>query len=281
MNKYGWELPSRDITDKYEERCEAFVKDDSLFANFKQDPEYTKVLEGNEPDVGLRALQGINKWGDIAREFMVANLNRFKENENIGNPKLLNFGGYIGKVAPSTLRYINTCVEIQQAFDSGYKRIIEIGGGYGGLCKTFNAFFGDFDKYTIIDSPWASKLTEKYLSKFKLGGVTCVAVDNLDSVDTEDIDLCIADSSLSECNMQTQLLYIDKIVKHAKFAYIVYNTVQTQGGFYRFRRLLEELTKTFNVEIQPISERFKIGNSVDRLTMESLLCGIVITAIRK
>jgi putative sugar O-methyltransferase len=283
MNKYGWEIPPGGITDKYEERCEAFVKSDELFANFKRDPDYTKVLEGNEVDVGLRALKGINQWGNALIKTISPIIDRLRENESIGNPQLVDFGEGVGIIAPSTLRYINTCAEIQQLLmGEKARRIIEIGGGYGGLCKIFDVFFGGFDSYTIIDSPWASKLTEKYLSKFNLSDrTTCVSVADLDKVDTKDIDLLIADSSLSECNLETQLMYTDRFVQHAKSIYMVYNTVHTQGGFYRFNRVVEGLTKKFDVQAMSISQPYMITSESLGYGPEQLLGGLIIYARRK
>jgi hypothetical protein len=282
MSSYGWDSPPRDVMEKYEERCEAFVRDDELFANFKRDPDYTKILEGNEVDVGIAALWGINKWGKIITNRVMADLPRFKENESVGNPRTLRFQDF-GEIAPSTLRYINSCVDIWSLVENKkMKRIIEIGGGYGGLCKTFDVYFNGFDSYTIIDLPWASKLTEKYLSKFNLGGrTTCVSITELDKVNTEDIDLLIADSSLAECNLETQLMYVDRLVRHASHVYMIYNTVHTPSGFSRFVRVVESMTSRFDVRAMTIPQPHLFTEQSTNIVPEPLLGVLIVLAQRR
>lgn len=128
-NINGWSTPPLDVARKYIEKCKLFVEDDEAFANFRRDPDYGKILEGNEEEVGLIAMNYLHQHGGAS--FFEAYKERFKENDAVGNPPL-----YENGLACSTIRYANTAFEIMQLLGNfNPRRIIEIGGGYGGLCK--------------------------------------------------------------------------------------------------------------------------------------------------
>ena len=44
-------------------------------------------------------------------------------------------------------------------------RIVEVGGGYGGLCKVLSTVC-EFDEYILIDLPEVSALQRKYIDQF-------------------------------------------------------------------------------------------------------------------
>jgi len=222
----GWFTPPQDIMQRYAERCEYYSTHE--FSNFKQDKDYQTILEGNERIVGEIALQSIKDKGGL--DYLKVNLDKFKENELVGNPTVMDFDGM--NIAPSTLRYVNTLVEIR-SFVENPKRIIEIGGGYGGLCKTLSVVW-KWDSYKIIDIPSTVKLCDKYLKHFKLNAQ---AVESCD----EESDLVIADSSLAECDIDTQLKYA-QLIKKSKYAYVVYNTLHVLNGIENYNRFVNELS---------------------------------------
>jgi putative sugar O-methyltransferase len=229
INHFGWSSPPTDVMDKYITKCGDFVENDELFANFKRDIDYTKILEGNEAQTAELALSSIKQKGGV--QFALDNLERFRENEKIGNPVLLDVKGIDKPIAPSTIRYINTTLDIMRMLNGKkIKKIVEVGGGYGGLCKTLSVAL-DFDEYIIIDVPNASRLAEKYLSHFPelKGRVRCVSCEDMSSINNENIDLLIADSSIAECDLKTQLLYMENFGKKTPFIYLVYNTLHLDG----------------------------------------------------
>lgn len=230
----GWFTPPKNIMERYAERCEYYATHD--FSDFKNDKDYITILEGNERIVGDIALKSINKLG--GHDFLRENLHKFKENETVGNPTLYDFDGM--SVAPSTLRYVNTLLEIRTLVNDP-KRIIEIGGGYGGLCKILSAVF-NWDSYKIIDIPSAVKLCQKYLDYFKLNAK---AIESCN----EESDLVIADSSLAECDIETQLKYA-QLINKSKQAYVIYNTLHVPNGVENYKRFISELSDfTLRTEI--------------------------------
>lgn len=211
-----WTNAPLEIADKYAQKCSDFIHDIDLFNNFKQDPDYQKILEGNEQIVGDIALFSIKKMGRY--NDLLNNLYKFKENETVGNPVLIDFPD-IGPIAASTLRYVNTAYEINRLVGDNLSTVVEVGGGYGGLYKTLSVLY-DLNSYTNLDIQPAVRLSEKYLSYFDL---------YLNETIPESYDLFIADSSLAECGLEAQRKYIE-IAKKAKYVYIVYNTLHLKEG---------------------------------------------------
>ena len=240
-NKYGWDSPEKETSTNYINKCISFVENDDLFANFKREPDFQKILEGNGFDVGEIALQSIDNLGK--RDELLELLPLFKENEKIGNPKLLFFEG-VGKFAPSTIRYAYSYFQIKKLLGNTIpKKIVEIGGGYGALCKILSIVF-DFQEYTLIDLPEVIELCKKYLSNFKEleGKVKFVYAQDIESLNLSNIDLVIADSSLAECNLQTQLLYTKNILNKSKYIYMVYNTLHDPKGMSNFNAVMDVLS---------------------------------------
>ena len=61
-------------------------------------------------------------------------------------------------------------MDIANFFGEGdLKKIVEIGGGYGGLCRSINCLC-DFEEYHIYDLESCGKLQKKYLSNFNISG---------------------------------------------------------------------------------------------------------------
>lgn len=229
----GWHTPPKEVMSDYCERCEFYSLND--FSNFKRDTKYNTILEGNEKIVGDIALQSIKNYGGF--DYLVKNIDKFKENEQIGNPQKFIYDGI--EVAPSTLRYVNSLLEIKR-LNINPKKIIEIGGGYGGLCKILSTEF-IWDEYIIIDILPATKLCNKYLQAMKLNAKAVTEYDG-------ESDLVIADSSLAECNLETQEKYA-KLINKSKSAYIVYNTLHIAESARFYNAFISKLIG-FNMKIE-------------------------------
>lgn len=223
-SKDNWYSPPSEVKDKYVSVCKEFM-DDAKFKNFRRNPDYQIILEGNNLGMAVASMFSFEKTNGL--EFLKENTKKFKRNDTVGNPKLIK--GY--KLSPSTLRYANVAWNIKNLLkDFKPKRIIEIGAGYGGLCRILSSLY-DFDEYTIVDLPEAEKLTEKYLSYFpELKGKINFEVKG-------EYDLFIADASLAECNFQTQMDYAN-IANTCKFAYVLYNTLHIREIYDNFNSFL-------------------------------------------
>jgi putative sugar O-methyltransferase len=132
------------------------------------------------------------------------------------------------------------------------KRILEVGVGFGALCKIFSSLY-DFEEYILIDLPEVIGLCKKYLNKFPSisNKLTFISTEELKSIDKiSDIDLFISDSAIAECSLETQLMYADKIIKYSKYGYLVYNTQHLQESQNNFKKLMERLSLLFDTEYE-------------------------------
>jgi hypothetical protein len=216
-NTNEWDINSNDAKN-YIDICNKILESEELFSNFKTLPEYNVILEHVDYELGEEYLEYIKEVGE---EIYNQNLNKFLENDLIGNPKKFLYDGV--KISPSTLRYIKNSLDLSSLCeDQKISKIVEIGGGYGGLCKTLSVLC-DFDEYVNIDLPEAVKIQEKYLQNFPevYSRNKFIPCDQL--IDIFDIDLLISNYSLSELSIESQLNYYDKVIKNSKVVYITYN----------------------------------------------------------
>ena len=217
MNE-DWSCLGEECKDPYAEICTEAVENDKTFKRFKQDSRYTAILEHVSPEQGKLYADGILQY-DIDSELIES----FKENDSIGGSSLYNYGEPFGRVSPSTLRYMQNALDISYFFGEGdLNKIVEIGGGYGGLCKTINCLC-EFGEYHIYDMEPASKLQEKYLSNFDISGKV---IQHSEPEELEDIDLLISNYAYSELGENLQDLYYNNVIKNSKKVYMILNKGQ-------------------------------------------------------
>ena len=201
----GWYSPD-DINTSYVDVCSQASIDDNIFSIFKSIEAYKIVLEHVSTQQGRYYFSMIEQMTDSLYE----NLESFKENDNYGQPTLSNFTG-IGNISPTTLRYIKNTFEIDSLVKGDtVSRIVEVGGGYGGLCKTLSVVC-DFDEYVLIDLPEVVKLQDRYLSNFPDLYKKCVFVPCTEIKEIQDVDLFISNYALSECADEIQEMYFVKL----------------------------------------------------------------------
>ena len=217
MNE-DWSCLGEECKDPYAEICTEAVENDKTFKRFKQDSRYTAILEHVSPEQGKLYADGVLQY-DIDSELIES----FKENDSIGGSSLYNYGEPFGRVSPSTLRYMQNALDISYFFGEGdLNKIVEIGGGYGGLCKTINCLC-EFGEYHIYDMEPASKLQEKYLSNFDISGKV---IQHSEPEELEDIDLLISNYAYSELGENLQDLYYNNVIKNSKKVYMILNKGQ-------------------------------------------------------
>ncbi len=221
MSNYEWNVYPNAIVD-YVNSCKEFVADDLKFKNFKRDSRYKFMLEHvdkGESDLFISEMKNSNSLTENQ-------LKEFRENDLYGNSELQQYD-FFGTMSPSTIRYIKNTLDI---FDfvgnKNVKNIVEIGGGYGGLCKTMNVMF-DYDSYTLIDLYEVNELSKKYIDQFpKLDKkVSQLPFDNFGEI--ENIDLVISNYAFSECSYNSQTKYYNDVILNSKYFYMVYNNFTT------------------------------------------------------
>lgn len=236
MNE-DWSCLGEDSKDPYSQICTEAVEDEDVFEKFKKDPRYTAILEHVSYEQGKEYAEGILQY-DVDAELV----DSFKDNDLIGGSTTFNYQQPFGRISPSTLRYIQNALDISYFYGEGeLNRIVEIGGGYGGLCKTISCLC-DFDEYHIYDIEPASKLQEKYLSKFGIK-----AVHHSVPEETKDIDLVISNYAYSELGENLQDLYYNNVIKNAKKVYMILNRGQVSREV-----LLDRAKEDFDVRVDKV-----------------------------
>jgi len=245
-NTFGWNYGLTPGADNYLDKCTWFAENDDAFANFRQDPDYKKVLEAGEYIVGRMHLDRmINKY-DL--NFLLDHIDGFRENDIYGNATILDFPE-VKHINPCTIMYVSQLLDIKTMLgDYVPKKIVEIGGGFGGMCKVIDAVYS-FEEYVLIDLAPAIALCKKYLSHFpdlykRVTFITCDEFEKIESI--KDVDLFVAVASLAECNEETQTKYIDKILFHSNYAYIIYNTCHLEELKNVLLRWEERVVAKFN-----------------------------------
>lgn len=245
---FGWATPPDDVMGSYIRSCREFVNNDEAFSNFKQHPEYNKILEGPSFALTSHLYRSIfdnekyKQWFMEKRETLIKN--------DICGASIFSFpevNTSIGTVMYSW----KSCVIREMLEEIKPQKVVEVGGGYGGMCLMLHELVG-FNEYTIIDLPDAVALAEKYIKQFPevFDKVNFVSCD--DCKEIKDIDLFIADASLAECDEETQMDYFQKFIKNSKAGYIVYNTlhVETQRSIHA--RFISELSEFTNFLVRDI-----------------------------
>lgn len=267
MAIYGWQGAPNDILENYSLSCANASKNLEKFSNFKQDQGYRAILEGAPKLFSEYYIQKINSHDK--RDLFYGNLDKFKENDSIGNPDLYEEPD-IGKISPSTLKYSFNCIDIISYIENygsidRVKNIVEIGGGYGGLCLILSNFI-DFESYTLVDIPEACNLAKKYLSNFdKLKSkIKYIPCNKIDTAKLKDFDLTIAINSLSECDIETQLKYFEKFVHKSNLSYIIRNN-DGGGSSEQHSKTLEFLPSNFSTLDEMQVEEWYSNNIIVRI----------------
>ena len=250
MTIHGWIAASDDVLGSYAQSCFDCAGDEEKFKNFKKDNGYRTILEGAPKLFFDYYIESI-KSHENSKTFF-DNLEKFRVNDTIGNPDTY-VDPEAGEFSPSTLKFAFNAIDILEFIKShgketDVKNIVEIGGGYGGLCLVLSGFI-EWDQYTLVDLPETCLLVDKYMSYFPeiKDKVKTIPCNRINDEDLGEIDLAIAINSLSECNLETQLNYFDKIVSKSKFSYIVRNP-DTQERVEHHKKTINTLPDNFLVD---------------------------------
>tara|TARA_R100001082_G_C4330542_1_gene145402 strand:+ start:75 stop:905 length:831 start_codon:yes stop_codon:yes gene_type:complete len=254
---WGWTIEPNVLSD-YSDVCLKISEDENLFRRFKKIKEYRPVLEGGPKALFDTYLQHIKQLKNYNLFF--ENLEKFRINDTVGDPDIYE-DPTIGKFSGSTFKFAFNALEIIYFIESqgkdlkSIKNIVEVGGGYGGLCLILSGFI-DFDSYTLMDLPNVCKLTDKYIEQFPQlhGKVKTLPCTDLTDQSFDSIDLAIGVNSLSECNREVQLSYFSKIISKSEFSYIVRNP-DTQERWQDHLCTIESLDDSFSVDYSEKIER--------------------------
>ncbi len=234
--------------------CSAAVVNESIFQRFKKNKLYQQILEH------LTESQGKEYFDFIKTNYshLLERWEKFRENDLIGSPDVYIYP-QIGETAPTTLRYAKVLGDLERYFGSLHqKKIIEIGGGYGGQCLVISKLYA-FQEYQIVDLAEPKMLTEKYLLRSQVPNSRCLTCEDI-AID-EQYDLVISNYAFSEFDRAIQERYLEKVLKNAKHGYLTLNGLEMahETGTFTLDELTDALRSYgFNPAIfeeQPLTAR--------------------------
>ena len=231
-----WTLQDEAAT-PYLNVCNYAANSDEFFKQFKSHPAYRHVLEHVSYEEGQQYLKEI----DID---YLDKLEEVKENDSLGSPVIYEYPS-VGEISPTTIRYIKNTSDIINKFGTSFDSIVEIGGGYGGLCKVLSSFI-KFEQYLLLDLEECNLLSRKYLSHFDLPTLSYRS-EEIDEID-ENFDLLISNYAFSECHKEVQQDYIERFIKKSNNFYIMHNNFHLELGTIPHEQFVEIMSDTHNVE---------------------------------
>jgi putative sugar O-methyltransferase len=206
-------------TQRYKNICQMAALNDFYFSFFKQNKDYTEILEHVSEDQGKLYKEHL----DQNFPEYISKLDKFKENDLYGGTKLFNYDS-IGQISPTTLRYIKVLSDLKQLYGSlDNFNIIEIGVGYGGQCKIISDFF-NIQNYYLVDLDESLNLSEKYLNKLDVKSAKVVRPNDVVSLNKK-FDLVISNYAFTEISRTIQDFYLNNIILKSDRGYITCNFI--------------------------------------------------------
>ncbi len=220
--------------------------------NFKNsmDGEYNIIVEHKD-----------SKWGEdfyrlIKAEFNISDdiISDFcKKNDSIGNPQKIQHS--FGSCSVNSIKYIyhaNLILDHFKSLSLSNIRVVEIGGGYGGLALALEYFSQNYNlsitEYNIIDLDEAIKLQELYL-KIQLGDISKYRFHNAanygELIPAGNLYL-IGIYSIGEFLKEIQDEYINKLFPKVDHGFIIWNEKPKHIPKLLIREPERPLTGPFN-----------------------------------
>ena len=223
------------IYDRFTKYLTTIINQPIETIHFKSNPSFTYMLEHVSEQLAHEILNVI--WSDKNFKQMIEKNKEYiaelcRLNDSVGNPIKYNFNNF-ALCSPSNIRYIfHTFLILRYISENNFNNlnIIEIGGGYGGLCffihnlsKLFNI---NIDSYTIFDLQEPSQLQCKYLKFLNLENVNCITISNYEESNISNDSFLISTYSFSEIPLKNQNEYTNKILnKHVSHGFIAWNEI--------------------------------------------------------
>lgn len=199
--------------------------------NFKRNNYYTEILEHVNQQQGSKYLHFIKTK---FKKFYKTHSGSLKEiclmNDKYGKTRKSTFNSFM-ECSPTNLRYIlHSLLSLEYMKNLGLSEvnIIEIGGGYGGLClfmcKIAPLYNITINSYTIFDLPEVILLQEKYLNTLDIKNINYCTLNNYENLNNN--SFLISNYAFSEIPMNLQKEYTKKILNpYVQFGFMAWNFI--------------------------------------------------------
>lgn len=213
----------------------AAVTDPEAFRNFKRNRDYQEVLEHATHAHGAGCLAEIERMAPD----LLSKIDVFKTNDELGGATTFDYPG-IGRISPSTLRYVKIAAEIRGIFGMRpFARIAEVGCGYGGQLLILDKLF-EIRECHLFDLMPVLDLTSRYLESHLLDCSYAPWTINRHPGGL-DYDLAISNYAFSELPSRLQRKYVEKVFSRARAGYLIMNSGRPGCAFTGDHLSLAEL----------------------------------------
>lgn len=207
------------------EKYKHFVASLHDFSDFKSNPDYTYMLEHVDFKTGMSILNVLINELKIDEKIISRVV---KKNDEIGNPIKYKYTDDI-VCSPTSIRYVyhaHIILDYMKKLKLNHINIVEIGGGYGGLCLCLynmkELYNLEIKSYNIIDLKEIHKLQREYLNYHNIK-VNIYDADRYGSdINNNDIFL-IGTYSLSEFENEIQQNYINNLLSKSNHGFLIWN----------------------------------------------------------
>ena len=222
--------------DTYTNYIKSFIDSDVEQWIFKSHPEYCYVLEHVSKVYGDFYLMEIDgKFNSLFNTNIDYFIDVCHKNDFIGNPSKYVFDGFTN-CSPTNLRYIlHSLLILTYMKDCNLNNvdIIEIGGGYGGLCffiyKLSYLFNITINSYSLFDLPEPLILQKKYLEALNINNVNYLGIDSIKNL--KENSFLISNYAFSEISMELQKKYTNEVLNpYTSHGFLVWNFI----NIYKF-----------------------------------------------
>ena len=202
----------------YEQQLSRLLKSKKRLSDFRRKYDYREILEHVTYTQGKSYLEQIQEYSP---QNYIELIEKNKANDLFGNPYEYQYSG-VGRVSPTTLRYISTAIDIFETIRLKEESVIaEIGVGYGGQAAILERMYG-ISNYSAFDLPSVIQLSNVYLnsvnSKLKFTS------PGLSSDKNTTWDVVISNYAFSELHRDLQLSYIERVIAKSKSGYMIMNS---------------------------------------------------------
>lgn len=197
--------------------CEENKGNHEILKDFRNNQLYSSVVpKMHSPQNSIKMLTNLQR--DYPNLLDGVLVDRFFKKMDFGNPPMFEYEGY-GKVDPMVWRFIylmGRIVEHLGPLDG--LSICEIGPGNGILFKIITDVYPDV-RYTFVDLEgpmwFLQKNVEYYGREVNVKKyITCQEVYS-DLYPGEDFDMVISECAFNECYLETQMVYMEKILNRS------------------------------------------------------------------
>lgn len=199
--------------------------------NFKNDSNYTYMLEHVDNNLGHKYLHTIK---NNFKQFYESNFEFLKNichlNDKYGKTNKYQMKDFM-TCSPTNIRYLLhtlLILEDMKKYKLNNVDIIEIGGGYGGLCFFIHSIAPLYEinitSYTIFDLLEPSLLQEKYLNALNIEKVKFCQIDNFNNLKNN--SFLISNYAFSEIPIELQTEYTEKIINpYTIYGFLAWNAI--------------------------------------------------------